>query len=187
MKVWVIRHGESVTNRDGLWTGWYDAALTEKGKQDATLAREYLSKVQFDKIYASDLQRARNTAEIAIPGCVYETDAALREVNVGSLSGKPLSIVRDGNNQPKNANGYGAFGGEDYSEFDRRVSDFMKRLETLDCENVALFAHGGWLRSSMDFVVGMKLPRKTISCNNCAIAIYEFNGSAWKLHSWINM
>ena len=93
MKVWVIRHGESVTNRDGLWTGWYDAALTEKGKQDATLAREYLSKVKFDKIYSSDLQRARNTAEIAIPGCVYETDASLREVNVGDIAGKPLAAM----------------------------------------------------------------------------------------------
>ena len=187
MKVWVIRHGESVTNRDGLWTGWYDAALTEKGKQDATLARKYLSDVQFDKIYASDLQRARNTAEIAIPGCEYETDAALREVNVGDIAGRPLSIVRDENNQPRNVDGYAIFGGESYAEFDVRVSAFMKGLEGLDCENVALFAHGGWLRSSMDFVVGTKLPRKTIKCNNCAIAIYEFNGTAWKLHSWINM
>lgn len=187
MKVWVIRHGESETNRDGLWTGWLDVQLTEKGREDATKAGKILAGTSFDKIYTSDLRRAKNTAEIAIPGCQYEVTPLLREINVGNIAGKPLSIVRDENNQPRNADGYAVFGGESYAEFDLRVSGFMKGLESLDCENVALFAHGGWLRSSMDFVVGMKLPRKTISCNNCAIAIYEFNGTAWKLHSWINM
>ena len=83
MKVFVVRHGESETNRNACWTGWMDVALTQKGREDATLARRLLSGVKFDKIYASDLQRAKCTAEIAIPGCQYETSALLREINVG--------------------------------------------------------------------------------------------------------
>ena len=69
MKVWMIRHGESETNKEGLWSGWLDAPLTEKGKGDAALAGEIVSRIKFDKIYSSDLLRAKSTAEIVIPGC----------------------------------------------------------------------------------------------------------------------
>lgn len=31
MKLYIVRHGESETNRKGLWTGWLDVALTDKG------------------------------------------------------------------------------------------------------------------------------------------------------------
>ena len=34
MRVYVIRHGESETNRAKRWTGWVDAHLTDKGKED---------------------------------------------------------------------------------------------------------------------------------------------------------
>ena len=187
MKVWIIRHGESETNKAGLWTGWMDVALTEKGKQDAAMAGEYLKEVSFDKIYASDLQRAKNTAEIAIPGCKYETDPALREVNVGNIAGKPLSIVREGCTVPKNINGYADFGGESFAQMDARVARFMEQLETAEGENIAIFTHAGWVRSSLDFVMGMKMPKKHIRCNNCTIAIYEFTGDFWRLHSWINL
>ena len=187
MKVWVIRHGESETNRDGLWTGWLDVALTEKGKQDAAMAGEYLKEVSFDKIYASDLQRAQNTADIAIPGCKYETDVQLREANVGNIAGKPLRIVREGCAVPKNINGYADFGGESFDELDARVARFMEQLETAEGENIAIFTHAGWVRSSLDFVMGMKMPKKHICCGNCAIAIYEYTGALWRLHSWINL
>ena len=151
------------------------------------MAGEYLKKVTFDKIYASDLQRAQNTAQIAIPGCRYEIDSQLREVNVGDIAGKPLRIVREGCTVPKNINGYADFGGESFEQMDARVARFMKQLETAEGENIAIFTHAGWVRSSLDFVMGMKMPKKHIRCNNCTIAIYEYTGDFWRLHSWINL
>ena len=71
MKVYVVRHGESETNKIRHWTGWLDVALTEKGQNDALFARSVLENVHFDKVYTSDLIRAMQTAEIAIPGCCY--------------------------------------------------------------------------------------------------------------------
>ena len=32
MRVYVIRHGESETNKAKKWTGWLDVHLTDKGK-----------------------------------------------------------------------------------------------------------------------------------------------------------
>ena len=51
MKVWVVRHGQSETNRDGFWTGWYDAKLTPQGREDAVRAGALLKGVQFDRVW----------------------------------------------------------------------------------------------------------------------------------------
>ena len=42
MRVYVIRHGESETNKAKKWTGWLDVHLTDKGKDDANKAGNFL-------------------------------------------------------------------------------------------------------------------------------------------------
>lgn len=187
MKVWIVRHGESETNRDGLWTGWLDVRLTEKGRMDAARAGEILAKTKFDKVYASDLCRAKSTAEIALPGCKYEVTPMLREINVGNIAGKPLSVIYDDDGRPLNGDGYGMFDGESTQQFLARVAAFMKVLEAESWENIAVFSHAGFLRRFLDTVLGMEVPRKKLCCNNCAVAVFECNDSVWRLHSWINL
>ena len=187
MRVFVIRHGESETNQDKRWTGWLDVPLTEKGRADAALAREALAKVKFDKIYASDLVRAKCTAEIALPSCTYETTPQLREINLGSLAGMPIASTTKEQRALISKEGYVAFGGESKEAFRERVVGFMKALEAKEHQTVALFAHGGWLRTALSFVVGVELPGKSICCNNCTVAVFEYEDAAWRLHSWINL
>ena len=187
MKVWIIRHGESETNRAGQWTGWMDVALTGKGREDARRAGAILSGKQFDKIYASDLMRAKGTAEIAIPGCTYETSPLLREINVGSIAGKPLNVLTDEQRRDVALRGYVQFEGESAEAFEGRVADFLRGLERSGHENVAIFAHAGWLRRALQFVLDMKLPSQRICCRNCTVAVFEYSGATWKLHSWINL
>lgn len=187
MKVYVIRHGESENNQKKLWTGWMDVPLTEKGREDARRARAVIGGVAFDRIFASDLCRARETAENAIPDCKYEATPLLREVNVGSLAGNPLSILDDEQRNRVAKEGYGAYGGESKEDFGGRVRAFMDQLASLDAENVALFAHAGWLRTMLDETVGLVLPRNKILCENCAVGIFEYTNGTWKLHSWINL
>jgi len=187
MRVYVIRHGESETNLSASFTGWMDVALTEKGKEDARRAGEMLKGVTFDKIYASDLHRAMHTAELAIPGCSYETSPMLREVGMGTLEGKPIASLTDEDRANVAKDGYTVFGGESKTAFHNRISGFLQMLSESEQGTVAVFAHGGWLRGMLDQVIGLTLPRNRISCNNCAIAIIEYTGEHWKLHSWINL
>ena len=187
MRVYVIRHGESETNLKGQWTGWIDVSLTEKGKSDAKAAGEYLKNVTFQKIYTSDLKRARQTAEAALPDCHYETTAALREINVGSLARKPLSIITNVEKVNASKEGYGIYGGETRTEFADRIREFVKRLEGETHETVALFSHEGWLREMLDIVMGESMPRAKIHCGNCTIAVFEAKNGIWRLHSWINL
>ena len=187
MRVFIVRHGESENNKKGLWTGQYNAPLTEKGRLDAEGARTILERISFDKVYSSDLDRAIETAEIAIPGCIYETNKLLREIDVGSLSNQSTKTLSD--EQTKNVikNGYAPFGGETREEFKARILAFKKELEGMDFQNVAVFCHGGWVKGFLNEILEMQIPAHKICCNNCTVAVFEYENSKWKLHSWINL
>ena len=66
MKVYFIRHGQSEGNRLHLHCGWSDTPLSELGHQQARAANAYLKDIPFDRIYCSDVPRARQTAADAL-------------------------------------------------------------------------------------------------------------------------
>jgi len=62
-KVVLLRHGESIWNRENRFTGWVDVSLSEKGIQEAIEAGRVLvnEKYVFDIAYTSVLKRAIKT------------------------------------------------------------------------------------------------------------------------------
>ena len=187
MKVYVIRHGESENNLKGLWTGWDNPHLTEKGIEDAKKAGKFLEGISFDKVYSSDLKRAMETMENAIHPKEYETSVLLREINVGKFAGNPYASTTDEEKKCIVKNGYTDFGGESNEDFKKRVTEFMKSLESDDCENIAVFCHAGWMREMLGIVLDTFISKTKICCNNCTIAIYEYIDGNWKLYSWNNL
>ena len=65
-RVVLLRHGESVWNKENRFTGWTDVDLSEKGKQEAAEAGNVLKKegYTFDVVFTSLLKRAIRTAWI---------------------------------------------------------------------------------------------------------------------------
>jgi broad specificity phosphatase PhoE len=91
--VFFVRHGQTDWNVIGRLQGQSDIPLNEKGRTQAAQLAEKLSSISFDACYASDLQRAAETAEIlnrmrTIP---IELDPRLRERNFGPWEGLPAS------------------------------------------------------------------------------------------------
>lgn len=87
-RVLVIRHGQSEWNLAGRWQGQADPPLTDLGRRQAQQASRALGTV--DAIWASDLQRAAETAaiisrELGVGPVVL--DAGLRERDVGEWEG----------------------------------------------------------------------------------------------------
>lgn len=62
-KLVLCRHGQSIWNKENLFTGWYDVALTEQGAIEAQNAGKELAKlgIEFDVAYTSVLKRAIRT------------------------------------------------------------------------------------------------------------------------------
>lgn len=68
MKLVLLRHGESVWNKENKFTGWTDVALTELGKEEAIMAGRLLKEkdITFDVVFTSVLQRAIDTMNLVL-------------------------------------------------------------------------------------------------------------------------
>jgi probable phosphoglycerate mutase len=87
-RILLVRHGESEWNADGRWQGQADPPLTDLGRQQAAAAARSIGAV--DAIAASDLERARITAEIIAEHLgvgPVSVDPGLRERDAGEWSG----------------------------------------------------------------------------------------------------
>lgn len=88
----LVRHGESLWNEKGLWTGWTDIGLSEKGKEEARLAGKKLKGLSIDHAYTSALIRAKQTLDEikGVLGADFPTteSAALNERDYGIYTKK---------------------------------------------------------------------------------------------------
>ena len=81
----IIRHGQSMGNVEGKFIGITDSPLSPLGIRQAQLTAEYLKDVKIDKVYASNLSRAKVTAEIIAQkhGLNVNVEPDLREIDAG--------------------------------------------------------------------------------------------------------
>ncbi len=89
VRLLLVRHGESTWNADGRWQGQADPPLTDRGREQARAAAAGLPD-GVDGLWASDLERARVTAELlgaAVGAGPVVVDPAFRERDAGSFSG----------------------------------------------------------------------------------------------------
>ena len=91
MKLYVVRHGETLHNQLGLVQGDTESDLSEKGIEDAKALRKLVSTLDIDVVISSPLRRALDTAKI-ITDNKYEIiiDKRLIERNYGLGEGKPV-------------------------------------------------------------------------------------------------
>ena len=90
----LLRHAESEWNAQGRWQGQADTPLTERGRRHAVEAGPLLA--TFEMLVSSDLQRARQSAEIIAAGAGIETistEPRLRERYAGPWQGLTLDEV----------------------------------------------------------------------------------------------
>ena len=90
----LVRHGQSEWNAKNKFTGWVDAVLSEKGKQEARKSGFFIKEldISLNFVFTSLLQRAKKTAEII---CTFinkenlclEEAWELNERHYGSLTG----------------------------------------------------------------------------------------------------
>ena len=64
MRIYLVRHGQSIANEKKVMAGHADVELTEKGKVQAKIVAEKLANEQLDVILCSPLDRAQETANI---------------------------------------------------------------------------------------------------------------------------
>jgi phosphoserine phosphatase len=87
----LVRHGETDWNRAGKFQGQIDVPLNDNGRNQASLAAEFLKTVQIDLGFTSPMLRPKETAQIILKdrtGLTLNEDADLREIGHGLWEGK---------------------------------------------------------------------------------------------------
>jgi len=79
-KLILLRHGESLYNKENLFTGWTDVDLSEKGREEAKHAGEILLKHSLypDICFTSWLQRSIHTTQLLLSVMQWEQIDAIR-------------------------------------------------------------------------------------------------------------
>ena len=153
----LVRHGETDWNAAGRLQGHTDRPLNEYGRRQAKELADRLAAEQVDAIYASDLSRAKETAEIVGErlGLAVVTDPDLREKHWGTwegLTGDERAAVE--------------FVGESTEAHRDRVMDAVRRIvRRHPRQRVVVVTHGGSLRRIQAAVNGVADP----VLDNCSV------------------
>ena len=160
--VLLARHGETDWNAEHRFQGHADRPLNERGRAQAEALAARLAGAPLAAVYASDLRRARETAEIvARPhGLAVVPRAELKEVDVGSWSGlttaEAAARFPEAFRRWRDEGRPGWTDGETYEEMrDRALAAVLEIGAAHAGETVLVVAHGGTIRALLATAVGM--------------------------------
>ena len=185
--VYFLRHGQAESNANHFFAGQGDVPLTEKGVAEAIATAPLLQHISFDKVYCSDLQRARHTAALALPHVTCTYTSRIREIDVGTLAFQYFTDCENRYGElfaNSRANGdYSPFGGESREMLDTRIRAFLEELTQADEGAViGVVCHGGVMQSVARYVLGSS--RGLAMSDNCGISVFRIKDGEWKLHKW---
>lgn len=147
-KWFLVRHGETVWNKEKRTQGHMDVPLTETGKLQAHKAAETLRSEKIDLIISSDLGRCRTTAEIIAKATGAEIifDSNLRERNLGIVQGM---FAKDRDTMYPEIYTYEGKPpeGESFQELEARIWTAIRgHKKHHGHKNVVIVTHGGVIR-----------------------------------------
>lgn len=163
--IYLIRHGETVWNHSGKYQGVTDVPLSERGHRQAACLVDYFADIPLDAVYASDLQRARDTAEplAASKDLPIRFRSELREIHFGQWEGltyEEITARWPGSieHMYSNVSTVRIEGGESFGDLQSRAEQVLAEIaEREEGKSVAVVCHGGTIRCIICSLLGLEL------------------------------
>ena len=164
----LIRHGESLSNRDGRVQGQADISLTDVGRQQAKAVASWCQTQQFQspcELWRSPLCRARETAEIIgkATGLSVNLKDDLVELNAGVFQGHLWDDLAD--RFPEDVTRWRSGdldfqipGGESRRQLAQRGGQALQSLSCRSARSIIIVAHGGILTAALGLLLGRDHP-----------------------------
>jgi probable phosphoglycerate mutase len=175
----LARHGQSVSNAVRRFQGAQDVALSPLGVRQAEALALAIERRRVAHVYASPLERARRTAEIAVAGSGVPVTLVddLRELSLGDWEGCTVEEIRTRPGDP-----YTQWirdpvlclppGGEPLAEVQARVLRSIDRIAAAhgNGDDVLVVAHGGVISALLAHWLGLPLSSIwRLAVANCSI------------------
>lgn len=181
MKLIIVRHGETIENKEKIFQGQSHGTLSELGIEQAKKLALRLKDEKFDAIYSSDLGRAVNTAKEILkyhPNLKLNLDKRLRETHIQGLEGMKIPENFDWDNLPK--------GSETRADVYKRAKEFIEEIYPKNKDKTLLLVtHGGFKMAILVFIHNLPLSEfeRFSKLQNTSVSIFDIgeNGNH-KIH-----
>ena len=188
--VYLVRHGETTANAEGILQGQSDFPLSAAGRRQAACLASRLAGKSFDVLFTSDLSRALDTAETIAAGRPVICTPLLREWGFGDWQGRKIEDLR--REFPRE---FGLFaadsplfvppGGESAAAFRARAAEVLKRLAAEHAgETLLCVTHGGLLKQMLKLVLNAEKPPLLPVCGNASLSCFRLVRGLWQLVFW---
>jgi alpha-ribazole phosphatase len=158
----LVRHGQTKLHQADRFWGSTDVPLSDEGIRQAEQLGRRLAREKIAAVYASTLSRARLTGEIIASRHRLDvtTIGDLCECNFGYIEGLTFAEIKrkypDLAEELEQGRVVAFPGGENINELDKRVRDFLPRLEEIKpAETALIVSHGGPLRLLVCHLLGI--------------------------------
>ena len=141
--LYLIRHLPTAGNREKKYIGWTDEPIGPVEEEF-----QMMPMLEGGVVYGSDLIRAKQSAELIVPGADYYADARLRECHFGDFEGKTyaeLEMDNDYRNWLDDPQTHAPRGGESLADVEQRVMDALVSLPN----GAVVITHGGPIRIAL--------------------------------------
>lgn len=206
MKVYFVRHGQSVANIGELEQG-PEEPLSDLGREQAEFVAKRLSDLSITRIIASPYERARETAEIiskklGLP--VEYSDLFMERRPPSELIGKPgdgpeYTAARKIWEKERAVNPAWRYSDEEtFAELRERADNALAYLASENADHAVVVTHAGFLKvMAAVMVYGKNLPYQAyvplfnaLKTKNTGITLVEYKDDpsafhgGWKIHAW---
>lgn len=191
MKLYIVRHGETLFNAKNLVQGWCDSPLTEKGIHQADCTGYGLRDIPFVQAFCSTSERTLDTARHIIGDrkIPLAQRKELKEINFGTVEGDPMDEVFM--KEVMFSEGFVRYGGETMEQSGIRAAGAWKRIAGEFTEgNVLIVTHGGVIMNGMEQLEpgiverNMKLGRKA---DNCCVSVVDVTDGVLTVESFCSL
>ena len=159
MIITLVRHGEVIEKYQGKYNGHIDIGLSQNGKLQAEELGKKLQKTAFDKVYCSDLLRAKETLQAFNLKIKPIYTKELREKSWGRHEGKSFDEIQEEGTEYKNFQQWiRALDGEDVDEYIERIREyFYETLFKQKAEKILIVTHSGVIKTLLGIINGYTL------------------------------
>lgn len=159
--IYLVRHGESVVNTSDSYLEGNEFPLTEKGKEQARLIAERASRLEFDTLITSTMQRTRETAEFI----TQSTGKQPEETSLIVERRFPSALIGRSKTDPEARQLMAVFNhslehggprvgdGETFDELKERADKTIEYFEHHRSDSLLVVTHGYFLRVLMARVI----------------------------------
>lgn len=184
----LVRHGVTQHNTDRVFMGHDPVPLSPTGREQMTRLAERLRGEPIDRIVASDVLRARESAEILASriGLPIELKPGLREVDVGRAIGvsyDDAAVRWPGIFMPEGEERFP--GGESFAETADRAARYLREDVLGGSGRVLVVSHGGVVRGLAARLLGLPLAAVFgFVIDNASLSIFRVAGDVVQLVTW---